>query len=65
MNNNGKAPILELQYNQDYTVKLIGYKSGENDFGPWHLYHLEYDGKKYSHFAQPSLQRKLKDCQKG
>jgi len=60
-NNNGKMPKLDIQYNTDYHVKILGHKSGESDFGPWYLYQLEYQGKKYNHFAQPNLHVELQE----
>ncbi len=65
MSNNGKTPILDLQYNIDYQVQILGYKTGENDYGPWHLYHMQHNGEKYSHFAQPNLHSQLESFAEG
>jgi len=65
MNNNGKTPILDLNYNTDYQVEIVGYKSGENDYGPWHFYKMEYNGQKYGHFALPDLHQQLQNYQEG
>lgn len=65
MNNNGKTPILDLQYNLDYQVKFLGYKTGENTYGPWHFYQFEHNGEKYGHFAQPNLHQKLSKFSEG
>jgi len=65
MTTNGKTPILDLQYNIDYQVQILGYKSGENDYGPWHLYRFQHNGEKYSHFAQPNLHEQLESYSEG
>ena len=53
--NNGKTPLLDLQYNVQYNVEIVGYKFGTNTYGPWFLYKLNYNGEQYAHFAQPLL----------
>ena len=63
--NNGKTPILDLQYNVDYNVEIVGYKSGTNTYGPWFLYKLNYNGEQYPHFAQPFLHEKLQEYGEG
>jgi len=55
MPTNGNTPILDLQYNVDYDIEILEYKTGENNYGPWHFYQLRYNGEKYGHFAQPVL----------
>jgi len=65
MTQNGKTPILDMKYNVDYGVEIIGYKEGENNYGPWHFYQLKHDGEKYGHFAQPALHEKLKGFSDG
>ena len=59
MPTNGNTPILDLQYNVDYDIEILEYKTGENNYGPWHFYQLRYNGEKYGHFAQPVLHEKL------
>ena len=29
MNNNGKTPLLDIKYNVEYPVEILGYKEGE------------------------------------
>ena len=63
--NNGKTPLLDLQYNVQYNVEIVGYKSGTNTYGPWFLYKLNYNGEQYAHFAQPLLHEKLQEYGEG
>ena len=65
MTDNGKTPILDLQYNVDYQLKILGYKNGENDYGPWHFYQFNHNGEKVGHFAQPNLHLQLREYQEG
>ena len=65
MTKNGKTPILDLNYNIEYPVEIMGYKTGENKFGPWHFYQFDYNGKRYGHFAQPNLHSKLSGFSEG
>ena len=65
MPTNGNTPILDLQYNVDYDIEILGYKTGENNYGPWHFYQLRYNGEKYGHFAQPVLHEKLSRYNRG
>ena len=37
MPTNGNTPILDLQYNVDYDIEILEYKTGENNYGPWHF----------------------------
>ena len=65
MPTNGNTPILDLQYNVDYDIEILEYKTGENNYGPWHFYQLRYNGEKYGHFAQPVLHEKLSRYNRG
>jgi len=65
MTQNGQTPILDLNYNIEYPVEIMGYKTGENKFGPWHFYQFDYNGKRYGHFAQPHLHSKLSGFSEG
>ena len=65
MNNNGQTPLLDLNYNVEYQVEILGYKTGINKFGPWHFYQLVYNGEKFGHFAQPNLHQELSSFNQG
>ena len=65
MNNNGQGPLLDLNYNVEYQVEILGYKTGINKFGPWHFYQLVYNGEKFGHFAQPNLHQELSSFNQG
>ena len=65
MNNNGQTPLLDLNYNVEYQVEILGYKTGINKFGPWHFYQLVYNGEKFGHFAQPNLHQELSSFSEG
>ena len=34
---NGNTRILDLPYNVDYDIEILGYKTSENNYGPWHF----------------------------
>ena len=65
MNNNGKTPLLDIKYNVEYPVEILGYKEGENKYGLWHFYQLDHNGEKVGCFAQPNLHQKLSGFRDG
>ena len=65
MPENGKVPLLDIQYNVDYDLEIVSQKDGKSTYGPWHFYQLMFQGKKFGHFAQPVLHEKLKEFSMG
>ena len=65
---NDKLKTLQLtKYNTDYNVTLTydSCKSGENEYGKWNLYGVEYCGEAQGIFADEHLHDKLKQYGKG
>ena len=65
---NDKQKTLQLtKYNTDYTVTLTydSCKSGENEYGKWNLYGVEYEGEAQGIFADEHLHDKLRKYGKG
>jgi hypothetical protein len=65
---NDKMKTLQIsQYNTDYPVTLMydECKSGESQYGPWHLYGVEYDGQSQGIFADEYLHDILLNYSKG
>ena len=65
MPENGKVPLLDIQYNVDYDLEIVSQKDGKSTYGPWPFYQLMFQGKKFGHFAQPVLHEKLKEFSMG
>ncbi len=65
---NDKMPTIQFKkFNHDYPVTLTydKCKSGENQYGPWNLYGVEYQGIQQGIFAEDALHLKLKRYAKG
>ena len=65
---NDKMKTLQVKkYDHDYKVVLTydKCKSGENQYGPWNLYGVEYEGVERGLFAEEALHHKLKKYGKG
>ena len=62
-----KMKTLQLQINIDYPVTLLydHCKSGESQYGIWHLYGVDYIGEDQSFFADEVLHLQLKKYAKG
>ena len=50
------------QFNTDYPVTLTydKCKSGESQYGPWHLYGVEHNGEQVGIFAEDVLHQELR-----
>jgi hypothetical protein len=60
---NDKMKTLQVKkFNYDYPVVLTydQCKSGESQYGPWHLYGVEYEGVEQGIFAEEALHQELK-----
>ncbi len=65
---NDKMPTIQFKkFNHDYPVVLTydKCKSGANQYGPWNLYGVEYQGAQQGIFAEDALHHKLKKYAKG
>jgi len=65
---NERMKTLQLKdFNQDYPITLIydKCKSGESQYGPWHLYGVEHRGEQQGIFAEDALHKELKKYAKG
>ena len=65
---NDKMPTIQFKkFNHDYPVVLTydKCKSGENQYGPWNLYGVEYQGVQQGIFAEDALHHKLRKYIKG
>jgi hypothetical protein len=60
---NDKMKTLQVKkFNYDYRVVLTydQCKSGESQYGPWHLYGVEHEGVEQGIFAEDALHQELK-----
>ena len=60
---NDKMKTLQVKkFNYDYPVVLTNdqCKSGESQYGPWHLYGVEHEGVEQGIFAEDALHQELK-----
>ncbi len=60
---NDKMKTLQVKkFNYDYPVVLTydQCKSGESQYGPWHLYWVEHEGVEQGIFAEEALHQELK-----
>ena len=65
---NDKIPTIQFKkFNHDYPVVLTydKCKSGANQYGPWNLYGVEYQGVTQGIFAEDALHHKLRKYVKG
>ncbi len=65
---NDKMPTIQFKkFNHDYPVTLTydKCKSGANQYGPWNLYGVEYQGVAQGIFAEETLHHKLRKYAKG
>ncbi len=65
---NDKMPTIQFkQFNHDYPVVLTydKCKSGANQYGPWNLYGIKYQGVTQGIFAEDALHNELKKYAKG
>ena len=55
------------KFNHDYPITLTydQCKSGESQYGPWHLYGVKHDGETQGLFAEEELHEELKKYSKG
>jgi hypothetical protein len=65
---NDKMPTIQFKkFNHDYLVVLTydKCKSGANQYGPWNLYGVEYQGAQQGIFAEDALHQELRKYTKG
>ncbi len=65
---NDKMPTIQFKkYNHDYSVVLTydKCKSGANQYGPWNLYGVEYQGVQQGIFTEDALHQQLRKYTKG
>ena len=65
---NDKMPTIQFKkFNHDYPVVLTydKCKSGANQYGPWNLYGVEYQGVAQGIFAEDALHHELRKYAKG
>jgi len=65
---NDKMPTIQFKkFNHDYPVVLTydKCKSGANQYGPWNLYGVEYQGVTQGIFAEDALHNELRKYAKG
>ncbi len=65
---NDKMPTIQFKkFNHDYPVVLTydKCKSGANQYGPWNLYGVEYQGVVQGIFAEDALHQQLRKYTKG
>ena len=65
---NDKMPTIQFKkFNHDYPVVLTydKCKSGANQYGPWNLYGVEYQGVQQGIFAEDALHQQLRKYTKG
>ena len=65
---NDKMPTIQFKkFNHDYPITLTydKCKSGENQYGPWNLYGVEYQGIQQGIFAEDALHQQLRKYAKG
>ncbi len=65
---NDKMPTIQFKkFNHDYPVVLTydKCKSGANQYGPWNLYGVEYQGVQQGIFAEDALHQQLRKYAKG
>ena len=65
---NDKMPTIQFKkFNHDYPVVLTydKCKSGANQYGPWNLYGVEYQGVAQGIFAEETLHQQLRKYAKG
>ena len=62
-----RMDTLNIELNRDYQIRLLfdQPKTGESQYGPWHLYGVEYDNETLGLFADLTLHGMLKDYRKG
>jgi len=62
-----RMDTLNIEVNRDYQIRLLfdQPKTGESQYGPWHLYGVEYDKETLGLFADLILHGLLKEYGKG